>query len=268
MGEEKTTKKKKSAEEWLLEMFPSRTEVLWRSQIHLSSYNPRLIEPEARKLLKRSLKTYGVVGGIIVNERTGYTVVSGHQKISILDEKMGYSEADPTTNDYQLKVEVVDMDEAKEKRFNVMLNSPSAQGYFDDMKMRALLDDIGDNPADAGLTEEDLAVFGMDFTHESDTEKDIAAALEEVDAPSRALKEAAKAAKKEMTEQERIAHNKEVKAQVLEGAAAKAAQMDAYVTLSFDTYEAKAAFMERFGYNPADKFLKGEIFENQVERIS
>ena len=43
--------------------------------------------------------------------------------------------------------------------------------------------------------------------------------------------------------------------------------MDAYVMLSFDTYEAKAAFCERFGYDPAMKFIKGEVFSDQVERV-
>ena len=43
--------------------------------------------------------------------------------------------------------------------------------------------------------------------------------------------------------------------------------MDAYVMLSFDTYEAKAAFCERFGYDADMKFIKGEVFDEQVERI-
>ena len=43
--------------------------------------------------------------------------------------------------------------------------------------------------------------------------------------------------------------------------------MVAYVMLSFDTYEAKSAFCERFGYEPDMKFIKGEVFDEQVERI-
>ena len=46
-----------------------------------------------------------------------------------------------------------------------------------------------------------------------------------------------------------------------------AEDMDAYVMLSFDTYAAKAAFMERFGYEPEMKFIKGEVFDEQVERM-
>ena len=60
---------------------------------------------------------------------------------------------------------------------------------------------------------------------------------------------------------------KEVKQQVKENAQKTAENMDAYVTLSFDTYEAKAAFRERFGYELDVKFIKGEVFDEQIERI-
>lgn len=60
---------------------------------------------------------------------------------------------------------------------------------------------------------------------------------------------------------------KEVKQQVKEAAQKQAQDMDAYLMLSFDTFEAKAAFCERFGYDPYSKFIKGEVFDEQVERI-
>lgn len=60
---------------------------------------------------------------------------------------------------------------------------------------------------------------------------------------------------------------KEVKRQVRESAQETAQNMDAYVMLSFDTFKAKAAFCERFGYDPYMKFIKGEVFQDQVERI-
>ena len=59
---------------------------------------------------------------------------------------------------------------------------------------------------------------------------------------------------------------KEVKHHVKENAQKQAENMDAYVMLSFDTYEAKAAFCERFGYEPDMKLIKGEVFDEQVER--
>ena len=60
---------------------------------------------------------------------------------------------------------------------------------------------------------------------------------------------------------------KEVKQQVKENAQKQAEDMDDYVILSFDTYEAKATFCERFGYDPDMKFIKGEVFDEQIERV-
>ena len=36
--------------------------------------------------------------------------------------------------------------------------------------------------------------------------------------------------------------------------------------LNFDTYKHKAAFMRRFGFDPMEKFIKGELFSDMVER--
>ncbi len=65
----------------------------------------------------------------------------------------------------------------------------------------------------------------------------------------------------------KTAHMKEVKQQVKDAAQKQAQNMDAYVMLSFDTWETKAAFCRRLGYDPYDKFLKGEVFDGQVERV-
>ena len=48
-----------------------------RSAIHFADYNPRKLSEESRKTLKRGIKKFGLVGGIVVNKRTGLTVVSG-----------------------------------------------------------------------------------------------------------------------------------------------------------------------------------------------
>ena len=85
-------------------------------------------------------------------------------------------------------------------------------------------------------------------------------------APVAEQKEAEKAAK-QMERAEKVAHMKEVKQQVKDAAQKQAQDMDAYLMLSFDTFEAKAAFCERFGYDPYSKFIKGEVFDEQVERI-
>ena len=83
-----------------------------------------------------------------------------------------------------------------------------------------------------------------------------------------AIKQAQEDAKAEQADYDaKVQHMKDVKAQVKEKASEEAMNMEAYVMLSFDSFKAKAAFMQRFGYNEYDKFIKGEAFSDQVERI-
>ena len=60
-----------------------------RSQIKLAAYNPRTITDEARKRLKKGLKKFGLVQPLVWNETTG-VLVSGHPRLSILDETYKY----------------------------------------------------------------------------------------------------------------------------------------------------------------------------------
>ncbi|MDE5986649.1 MAG: hypothetical protein K2H16_05145 [Prevotella sp.] len=55
-----------------------------------------------------------MVGGIVVNKATGYTVVGGHQKVNVLDELNRYQD-----NDYMLRVEIINVDEKLEKKLNI-----------------------------------------------------------------------------------------------------------------------------------------------------
>lgn len=52
-----------------------------------------------------------------------------------------------------------------------------------------------------------------------------------------------------------------------QAAAKAAANMDAYLMLSFDNWDAKAEFCEKFGFSPEEKFLKGEAFSNKIETL-
>lgn len=234
-----------------------------RSAIHLADYNPRKISEESRKILKRGIKKFGLVGGIVVNKRTGFTVVSGHQRLSVMDELQRYN-PDTKENDYRIRVDVVDMDEKSEKELNILANNPNAQGSWDYDALRELVPDI--DYKDAGLTEADLNMIGCDFLLQTEEENNIAGELESMMSEVNARHEAEKA-QRQMERAAKTAHMKGVKKQVKEAAQKQAQDMDAYVMLSFDTWEAKAAFCRRFGYDPYDKFLKGEVFDSQVERV-
>jgi len=243
--------------------FNSKPVELKRSQIKPASYNPRTISDEWRKQLKRSIKLYGVVGGIVVNQATGYTIVGGHQKVAVLDELNKYDKS-THENDYTLRVELINVDEKTEKQLNITLNNPNVGGNWDFDALAKLVPDI--DWKDAGLTDADLNMIGVDYILQTEEENSIADALSDMMAPVTEQKEADKAAK-QLERAEKIAHMKEVKQKVKENAQKQAESMDAYVMLYFDTYEAKAAFCERFGYDPYSKFIKGEVFDEQVEII-
>lgn len=246
-------------EDSLKKFFSSTIVEVKRSEIHPADYNPRKIDEQGKRMLKRSMKQFGVVGGIIVNSQTGNTIVGGHQKVAILDEMYKYPD-----NDYSLRVEMISVDRKTEKTLNIALNNGNISGQWDYDALARLVPDI--DYKDAGLTDADLNMIGCDFLLQTEEENSLAGALEEMMQPVTEQKEAEKAAR-QLERAEKVAHMKDVKQQVKEQARETAANMDAYLMLSFDTWEAKAAFCERFGYDPNMKFIKGEVFDEQIERI-
>jgi hypothetical protein len=230
--------------------FSSNTESVNRTSIKPAEYNPRKISDEARKKLKACIKRNGVIGGFVWNKQTG-TLVSGHQKLNILDELNKFDGTEDT--DYRLKVEVIDVDEKTEKELNIFFNNPAVHGDFDYAKLAELIPDIDYNFA--GLSMEDLQFIGIDYTFQTEGEKEIAQDLAQVFAPPVEEAEARKQ------------HVKEVKAFVNERSQQRAENDDAYVMLGFDTLKSKSAFMQRFGFAAHEKYVKGELFNAMVERI-
>jgi hypothetical protein len=172
----------------------------------LAEYNPRKITDEAKRSLKRGIKKFGLLGGVVVNRQTGMTVVSGHQRIAVMDDLNKYPD-----NDYVLRIDIIDVGEKEEKELNVLLNNPNAQGTWDYDALREIIPDI--DYKDAGLTEEDLNIIGVDFLLQTDDEKELASELDNamsgLNAQSEAEKEARKAQVK--AEKERIKRNAEEK---------------------------------------------------------
>lgn len=257
--------------------FTGKQEKFKRSEVQIAPYNPRKISPQQKVMLKRSVKKYGVIGGITVNKRT-MTIVGGNQKIAILDEMLGYPD-----NDYTLLAEAVDVDLKQEKEMNLMLNSDNARGEWDEEKVRDMLPDI--SWQDAGLTEEDLSLFGMDALVRTDEEdklgKELNALLdpfahssENENRPKHQpqTKEGQSETRRQIEQNQVIANqmqdaqyqaNKErmqqVKLEVKAKAAEKALDCEAYVMLSFDNIDNKEQFMRTFGFIETDKVIKGEM---------
>jgi hypothetical protein len=209
-----------------------------RSSINFANYNPRKITKEAKISLKKNIKRIGLLGGIVVNIRSN-NLVSGHQRLSVLDSIEGYDK--DNSKDYLLSVEIIDVDEATEKEQNIFMNSSSVQGEFDMIQLSDLLKDI--DYSNAGLTDTDMALLGIEL--------DICNSEEIGELDSLSKKEAIKDLKKSI--REKIDNNFE------EG--------DPLLVLSFSSFDAKAKFMDRFGFDIYEKFIKGEIFENMIERV-
>ena len=236
---------------------------LQRSAIHLATYNPRVISEESRKALKRIIKKYGLVGGIVVNKQTGLTVVSGHQRISVMDELQKY-DSKTKENDYKLRVDVIDVDEKTEKELNIAMNNPNAQGSWDRDKLAEMIPDI--DYRDVGLNDADLSILGLDYLFKTEEEGGIADSLGELMMEVEEEHEAEKA-QRQAERAAKVAHMKEVKEQVKQAAQQNAGDMDAYVMLSFDNIDNKNRFLQRFGYSSDSKFIKGEDFDMRCEAV-
>lgn len=235
----------------------SETRVIKRSEITPAPYNPRTITDEARKALKKNIKKNGIIGGMVWNEEIT-NLVSGHQKLSIADEVNKYN---PTTgeNDYDIKVEVINVDLKTEKELNIFFNSKSVQGEMNYAKLAVMLPDIDVDLA--GLDDVDLSLIDLELP------KDVNIEIPTFEPQAEKKEEAQQLQEEEDAEdqpsyEERKAKIKEIKSQVNEGAIVEG---EPYLTLSFDSYENKMFFLERFGLDDT-KFIKGEEFAEMLDQ--
>lgn len=113
---------------------------IMRSQIKMAGYNPRKITPEAKAKLRNNLEKMGLMGGIVWNEATG-NLVSGHQRLTIMDADKGYK-AKNNENDYEVFVTKCNLTEEQEKSQNIFFNNQSAMGYFDEDKLKEIMEQV------------------------------------------------------------------------------------------------------------------------------
>lgn len=144
-----------------------------RSELRNAPYNPRVIRDAAKKKLRKGMERLGVLAPIVWNRRTG-NIVSGHQRVDILDQING-------TTDYTLTVASVDLDEAKEKEANLLLNNYEAQGEWDLEKLEEMLKDESIQLDGTGFDGADLhRLFGDVASERSDVADDLVKRMEEV----------------------------------------------------------------------------------------
>lgn len=167
-----------------------------RSQIKEAPYNPRYMDEQSDKTLRKILKKKGLVEPLVWNKRTGI-LVGGHQRLRNLDKAERYN---PETheNDYLITVSAVDVDEKEERELNIILNNQNLAGSYDLTKIGDLLLKDGINFAEVGFNAFDIAanfdspvadaILGTKFDEEDEQVK---ADIEEI----KKIKEKRKAAK-------------------------------------------------------------------------
>lgn len=222
----------------------SETVFIKRSQINFAPYNPKKHSKEAVIEQRRNIKRVGILGGIVWNKVTG-NLISGHKRTMALDEINKYDGA--PERDYDIKVESVEFDEKTEREQNIYMDARNTNTEQDYDMIKSMISDI--DFKNAGLSEMDMAIMGVDIDLSSEDE-----GLAEIIADQK-------------TREEKIQHVKDIKAQVKKGIADKIDEGDPIVTLSFDNFKNKAAFMQRFDFDENEKFLKGEIFSEMIERV-
>lgn len=140
-----------------------RIETLKLKDLNPASYNPRKElkpgDPEFEKL-KRSITEFGYVELIVVNERTGNTVISGHQRLSVM-KTLGIEDAECV---------IVDLPSEKEKALNIAMNRIS--GEWDEKKLALVISDLEAADFDVSLTGFDAAELDDLFRRNGDEPKD------------------------------------------------------------------------------------------------
>lgn len=122
------------------------------SDLNPAKYNPlKEIKPGDAEFekLKRSIESFGYVELIVVNEATGFTVISGHQRLSVL-KALGYD---------SVECIVVSLDATREKALNIAMNKIS--GEWDTKKLENLLLDLKAEDFDVTLTGFDSSEIGL-----------------------------------------------------------------------------------------------------------
>ncbi|GJQ07519.1 hypothetical protein CAPN010_16770 [Capnocytophaga cynodegmi] len=236
----------------------SETITIKRSQINFAPFNPKKHSQEQIAQMRKNIKNVGFLGGIIWNEQTS-NLVDGHKRTMSLDLIHGYDGT--PEKDYDIKVEKVSFDLKTEKEQNIFQTRSRTE--LDEELMRSLIPEI--DYKNAVLDDYDLNLYAVDYSNFE--VPNVSQEIEDVYQPIKQQKEIEREVKKELSDKEKKQAVKQSKEDIRQKAIEKAQNLDAYVTLSFDNWKNKEAFMLRMGFDPEFKMIKGETLSSMVERI-
>lgn len=223
----------------------SETSVIKRSQINLNPLNPKRHTEDAIKQQKKNLQKVGFLGGIVWNKRTG-NLIDGHRRVYAMDLLYKYDGS--KEKDYDIKVEVCELDEKNEKEQLTYMAVGNTKADYDLIAKYASEIDI----YNVGLSDSDI----NDILSFTDT--DIDAVTDSIDDLILPPTDEDKVKPVEKTAEEKKQHVKDIKEQVRESAERRQADEEAYIMLSFTNADNKQAFCDLFGIDSSEKFMKGE----------
>lgn len=229
-------------------------ERLSRKTIQGAEYNPRTISAEARRRLRENIAKVGLLGPAVVVNRTTGRILSGHQRIAVLDtlEKR---------DDYELDCTVVEMTEQEEREQNVFMNATGAQGDFDVSRLGTLLEEFGSWDAidRAGFDRMTVVDTFADFAL-PDTVDPFASSGRSAAAQA-AIAEVVGIAEQREAERPPPAHHSldAIKAQKKTWREQHRAENDTehYAVVVFASREERERFATMVGYPPATKYMDG-----------
>lgn len=222
-----------------------------RKQIKGAPYNPRTISAENLNLLKKNIRKRGLLETLVWNKTTG-NLVSGHQRLSVLDSLEG-------RDDYDFTVAVVELSDKEEKEQNIFFNNPNSQGDWDRELMLEIIPEI--DVKAAGLSDADLNAIGIEMDLEKFEDKDVESVIngfEEMKAESRERKQIEREANPDKKDW------KQAKADIKKNIESKTDEREDYFVVTFDNADKKEAFLKRFGLPHEDRYIKGEVLTDII----
>ena len=213
-----------------------------RQDIKKAEYNPRKISDDAKRKLRKNIERVGLLDTIVVNKNT-MNIVSGHQRIGVLD-------ALEHRKNYNLQVAMVDLTEKEEVEQNIFFNNPKTQGDFDIDSLASLSKGI--DIESTGFDFSDMAIFGID-------DHDIFKTEEEYTEPEKKL----------LRLGNEIYDNKHQLRKDMQKVndEKNRNENDTYVILSFKSHRAKCDFLQRFDFAADNKYVNGDMFSEMIERV-
>lgn len=93
-----------------------------------AKYNPRIMTEEEFEGLKASIEAFDFVEPIVINK--DMTIIGGHQRFEVA-KALGHK---------TIPANVLDLNKHQEKKLNVLLNSQSISGKYDELKLAEILE--------------------------------------------------------------------------------------------------------------------------------